>query len=140
MVTLSDNSKFREFVALFSDNLLISGGNSSAVNYRTEPFTFRYTGFSTTDFSCMLSNQLVGGDPKTPIFTAEVGDKVSQVVLLLRAHRAVGDHPAPVVSGQRLDRVVGIDPRVHSFRRSELRPGRAELDGDHTGGFTAKQR
>jgi hypothetical protein len=24
----------------------------------------------------MLSNQLVGGDPKTPIFTAEVGDKV----------------------------------------------------------------
>jgi hypothetical protein len=75
-VTLSDNTTFREFAALFSDNLRISGGNTDAVNYRTEPFTFRYTGFSTTDFSCMLSNQLVGGDPKTPIFTAKVGEKV----------------------------------------------------------------
>jgi hypothetical protein len=61
---------------MFSDNLFISSGNSSAVNYRTEPFTFRYSGFSTTDFSCMLSNQLVGGDPQTPIFTAQAGDKV----------------------------------------------------------------
>jgi hypothetical protein len=41
-VTLSDNTMFREFAALFSDNLSISGGNTDAVNYRTEPFTFRY--------------------------------------------------------------------------------------------------
>ena len=70
------SSTFREFAAMFSDNLYISQSNSSAVNYRTEPFTFRYTGFTTTDFSCALSNQLVGGDPQTPIFNAKVGDTV----------------------------------------------------------------
>jgi hypothetical protein len=49
------------------------------VNYRTEPKSFRYAGNSTTDFSCMLSNQLIQTaqkDPKTPILTAEVGDAV----------------------------------------------------------------
>jgi hypothetical protein len=75
-VTLSDNTKFREFAAMFSDNLRISNQNAGAVNYRTEPFAFRYTGNSTTDFSCMLSNQLVNADPQTPIFSANVGDKV----------------------------------------------------------------
>ena len=67
---------FREFVVMISDAIRISSGNSSAVNYRTEPKTFRYAGNNTTDFSCMVSNQLVGGDPKTPIFSAEPGDKV----------------------------------------------------------------
>ncbi|MCI0590679.1 MAG: hypothetical protein L0Y67_03600, partial [Gammaproteobacteria bacterium] len=72
--------KFREFVVMISDAIRISDGNSSAVNYRTEPKSFRYAGNSTTDFSCMLSNQLIKadpkGDPKTPIFSAEIGDKV----------------------------------------------------------------
>ncbi|CAN5696946.1 multicopper oxidase [soil metagenome] len=68
--------RFREFVVMISDAITISGDNSSAVNYRTEPKTFRYAGNSTKDFSCMLSNQLVKGDPKTPIFSAEIGDKV----------------------------------------------------------------
>jgi hypothetical protein len=67
---------FREFVTMFSDNLRISGANASAVNYRTEPQGFRFSGFSTTDFSCMTSNQLVNADPQTPIFTAMGGDKV----------------------------------------------------------------
>jgi hypothetical protein len=75
-VTLVDSSHFREFTTMFSDNLRISGGNASAVNYRTEPFGFRYSGISTTDFSCMTSNQLVGADPQTPIFNATAGDKV----------------------------------------------------------------
>ncbi|HUS09694.1 MAG TPA: hypothetical protein VMZ30_04435, partial [Pyrinomonadaceae bacterium] len=84
------NKKFREFVVMISDSIIISGGNTSAVNYRTEPrgptpppnptpspaVPFRYFANFTTDFSCMLSNQLVGGDPKTPIFTAEPSDKV----------------------------------------------------------------
>lgn len=72
-----------------------------AVNYGTEPFpapaqnppaapwSFRYgrgrfasgtpTAFPTSDFSCMQSNNLIqptAQDPKTPIFTAAVGDKV----------------------------------------------------------------
>lgn len=79
-VTLADNStKLREFALMITDDLMISGGNSSAVNYRTEPWAFRYPGnppTATTDFSCMLSDQLVNQDPQTPIFTAEVGDKV----------------------------------------------------------------
>jgi hypothetical protein len=78
-VTLADNTKFREFALMISDDFRISQSNSSAVNYRTEPKSFRYAGNSTTDFSCMLSNQLIQTaqkDPQTPILTAEVGDTV----------------------------------------------------------------
>lgn len=80
-VTLPDNSKFREFSTMISDSIRISQNNSSAVNYRTEPATYRFAGTSGTDFSCMLSNVLVRtgsdpGEPKTPIFTAGIGDRV----------------------------------------------------------------
>jgi len=74
--TVTAGSPFREFITMFSDNLRIAGGNASAVNYRTEPFTFRYSGISTTDFSCMTSDQLVNAPPQTPIFNALAGDKV----------------------------------------------------------------
>ena len=59
-----------------------NGGTSTgAVNYGVEPWDFRYANNLTGDFSCMLSNQLQQatgtqphiGDPKTPIFTAEIG-------------------------------------------------------------------
>ncbi|HKB66457.1 MAG TPA: hypothetical protein VKC61_11420 [Pyrinomonadaceae bacterium] len=87
-VKLSDgHTEFREFVVMTSDdikispsfdkaNKLINPVNSSAVNYRTEPRSFRYANNATKDFSCMLSNHLVGGDPKTPIFTAAPGKQV----------------------------------------------------------------
>ncbi|MGI9069718.1 MAG: copper oxidase [Pyrinomonadaceae bacterium] len=77
-VTLADTTKFREFALMISDDIRISSQNSSAVNYRTEPWSFRYAGNGTKDFSCMLSNQLIQqpqNDPETPIFRAEVGDK-----------------------------------------------------------------
>ena len=74
-ITLPNATKFREFALMISDNIRISNENNSAVNYRTEPQAFRYAGNATTDFSCMLSNQLIQQDPQTPIFTAEVGDK-----------------------------------------------------------------
>lgn len=74
-VTLADSTKFREFTTIFSDNLRVQG-SSNAVNYRTEPQGFRYSGFNTTDFSCMTSNQLVNADPQTPIYNANPGDKV----------------------------------------------------------------
>ena len=67
---------------MISDTIFMqnnNSGSSSAVNYRTEPKAFRYAGNGTTDFSCMLSDQLiqqVQKDPQTPIFTAEVGDPV----------------------------------------------------------------
>jgi hypothetical protein len=67
--------KFRDFALMISDDIRILGGDPSAVNYRSEPSDFRYGGNATTDFSCMLSNQLVLGDPQTPIFTADVGEK-----------------------------------------------------------------
>ena len=84
-VTLPDNTQFREFAVMLSDSMRISQNNSSAVNYRTEPLNFRYAGRTTSDFSCMLSNQLFQvpprpstpiGDPKTPIFTANAGSQV----------------------------------------------------------------
>ncbi len=80
-VTMQDGSKFREFSTMISDSIRISQNNSSAVNYRTEPQDFRFAGTTGTDFSCMLSNVLVRtasdpGEPKTPIFTAAIGDRV----------------------------------------------------------------
>jgi hypothetical protein len=81
-VTLPNQATFREFAVMTSDDIRISptvGGsvaNSGAINYRTEPWQFRYVGNGTKDFSCMLSNLLVNGDPQTPVFSAEVGDRV----------------------------------------------------------------
>jgi hypothetical protein len=91
-VTLPDNTTFREAAIMISDTMRIVGINGNydggtstgAVNYRVEPWSFRYANNLTGDFSCMLSNQLQQafnppppltpmGDPKTPIFTAEVG-------------------------------------------------------------------
>jgi hypothetical protein len=78
------NSFFREFAVMISDDLFISNSNSGAVNYRTEPWAFRYPGTTPpADYSCMLSDQLLGlplvlpdSDPQTPIFKADPGDKV----------------------------------------------------------------
>jgi hypothetical protein len=78
--------KFREFSIMLSDALFTSD-TTAAVNYRSEPRSFRYAAdankSAATDFSCMTSNQLVQpgtttavGEPKTPIFSAEVGDQV----------------------------------------------------------------
>jgi hypothetical protein len=84
-VTLPINKTFREFALMISDAVRINGANGGAVNYRTEPWDFRYSNNMTGNFSCILSNQLQAartnpptafGDPKTPIFTAEVGKSV----------------------------------------------------------------
>jgi hypothetical protein len=85
--TVTDkNTKFREFAMMISDNLVISGGNTSAVNYRTEPRGFRF-GCGLGNLSCMKSNQLIQkgpapactsagqvNDPQTPVFTAGTGE------------------------------------------------------------------
>lgn len=84
-VTLADNTTFREFALMIGDSVRINGNNTGAVNYRSEPWSFRYRDNNTGDFSCMLSNQLPlvlpspttpVGDPRTPILTAAIGDKV----------------------------------------------------------------
>lgn len=80
-VSLSDGTTFREFALMIGDSVAINGNNTGAVNYSSEPWSFRYQNNITGDFSCMLSNQLAGpggqvGDPKTPILTAQIGDRV----------------------------------------------------------------
>jgi manganese oxidase len=77
--------KFREFSVMISDALLTSS-TTSAINYRSEPRSQRYSAQAAvsvnTDFSCMTSNLLnipsssPAGDPKTPVFTANIGDQV----------------------------------------------------------------
>ena len=75
-------SPFREFALMIGDSIRINGNNTGAVNYRSEPWSFRYQNNITPDFSCMSSNQLEqpasspSGDPKTPILTANAGDPV----------------------------------------------------------------
>ncbi len=100
-VTRPDGSSFREFVVVFQDDINLRFGDGSAIpvtaaeedaedsgqkalNYRTEPMWFRMgyapdTPLTTTrtfDFSNVLSNSQVGGDPKTPVFTAQAGQEV----------------------------------------------------------------
>ncbi len=90
--------KFREFVVIFQNDLNLRYGDGSAIqpppdnedpsergqkafNYKTEPIWFRMgfapeTSFTTTrtfDFTKVLSNGQVGGDPETPVFTAPAG-------------------------------------------------------------------
>ena len=75
-------STFREFALMIGDSIRINGNNTGAVNYRAEPWSFRYQNNVTPDFSCMLSNQLEqpasspSGDPQTPILTANPGQPV----------------------------------------------------------------
>lgn len=79
--------QFREFVAMISDDLKISFSNTSAVNYRTEPTSYRFgnpnpgTFAANGDNNCAQSNALVQAsgqsllqaDPQTPVFTATIG-------------------------------------------------------------------
>jgi hypothetical protein len=57
----------------------------NAINYRTEPFDYRYiqsnyasnkAGTAPIGISAALSNQLVGDDPRTPVFVAGAGTDV----------------------------------------------------------------
>ncbi|MEE8522821.1 MAG: copper oxidase [Thermoanaerobaculia bacterium] len=100
-VTLADGSSFREFVVLFQTDVNLQDGlgnpipntfdaedpedsGQKAINYRTEPPWYRM-GFApdadsgvtrNIDFTDLLTNALVGGDPETPVFTATAGDQV----------------------------------------------------------------
>jgi manganese oxidase len=83
-VTKADGKTFREFAVMLADDVRIlpaasDGTPYSSVNYRTEPWPYRYTGNLTNDFSCYMSNQLIQQaqkEPVTPIFRADVGDAV----------------------------------------------------------------
>jgi hypothetical protein len=114
-VTKPDGKWFREFVVQFQTDINLrfaddgeavpnlAGPNGAedsedsaqkAINYRTEPLWKRMgylpeTPFEKTreeDFTKVLSNDQVGGDPVTPVFTATVGDPIRFRILSANGH------------------------------------------------------
>ncbi len=113
-VTKSDGTSFREFVLQFQTDINMRFADGSAVpnlggptgaedpedsaqkaiNYRTEPLWKRMnyapdTTFENTrnfDFTNVLTNAQVGGDPQTPIFTAQAGQAVRFRILNANGH------------------------------------------------------
>ena len=113
-VTKSDGTTFREFVVQFQTDINMRFADGSpvpnlggpegaedaedsaqkAINYRTEPLWKRMnyppqTDFQTTrnfDFTNVLTNAQVGGDPQTPVFTAQAGETVRFRILNANGH------------------------------------------------------
>ena len=113
-VTKPDGTSFREFVMQFQTDINMRFADGSpvpnlggpegaedaedsaqkALNYRTEPLWKRMgyapeTPFEDTrnfDFTNVLTNALVGGDPQTPVFTARAGQQVRFRVLNANGH------------------------------------------------------
>jgi manganese oxidase len=113
-VTKSDGTSFREFVVQFQTDINMRFADGSpvpnlggptgaedpedsaqkAINYRTEPLWKRMnyapeTPFELTrnfDFTNVLTNAQVGGDPQTPIFTAQAGQAVRFRILNANGH------------------------------------------------------
>jgi hypothetical protein len=113
-VTRPDGTSFREFVVQFQTdiNLRFADGTpvpnlggpngaedpedsaQKAINYRTEPLWKRMnyppeTPFEKTrdfDFTNVLTNAQVGGDPQTPVFTAQAGQMVRFRILNANGH------------------------------------------------------
>ena len=113
-VTKSDGTSFREFVLQFQTDINMRFADNSpvpnlggpdgaedaedsgqkALNYRTEPFWKRMgyapeTPFEDTrnfDFTNVLTNALVGGDPQTPVFTARAGESIRFRILNANGH------------------------------------------------------
>ncbi|HEU4507086.1 MAG TPA: hypothetical protein VFR78_02520 [Pyrinomonadaceae bacterium] len=113
-VTKTDGTSFREFVMQFQTDINMRFADGSpvpnlggpegaednedsaqkAINYRTEPLWKRMgyapeTDFVTTrnfDFTNVLTNAIVGGDPQTPVFTARAGQQVRFRILNANGH------------------------------------------------------
>ncbi|HKU76602.1 MAG TPA: hypothetical protein VJR02_22010 [Pyrinomonadaceae bacterium] len=113
-ITKSDGTSFREFVLQFQTDINMRFGDGSpipnlggpegaednedsgqkAINYRTEPLWKRMaylpeTSFEDTntfDFTNVLTNAQVGGDPLTPVFRATVGQAIRFRILNANGH------------------------------------------------------
>jgi manganese oxidase len=158
-VTKSDGTSFREFVLQFQTDINMRFADGSpvpniggpggaedpedsaqkAINYRTEPLWKRMnyapeTPFGITrnfDFTNVLTNAQVGGDPQTPIFTATAGQAVRFRILNANGHmrnnvfnlhghfwqdepftnnsKSIGDNPLSEFKGA----LYGIGPSSH---------------------------
>lgn len=179
-VTKTDGTSFREFVLQFQTDINMRFGDGSpipnlggptgaedsqdsaqkAINYRTEPIWKRMayapeTDWGTTntfDFTNVLTNAQVGGDPQTPVFTARAGQEVRFRVLNANGHgfgrnnvfnlhghfwqeepftnasKSIGNNPLSEVKGSQY----GIGPTSHF----EINPmngagGKARVIGDY---------
>ncbi len=113
-ITKSDGTSFREFVIQMQTDINMRYADGSpvpnlggpdgaedaedsaqkAINYRTEPLWKRMgyapeTPFEDTrnfDFTNVLTNAQVGGDPQTPVFTASAGQEVRFRILNANGH------------------------------------------------------
>jgi hypothetical protein len=110
-VTKPDGTTFREFVVQFQTdiNMRFADGTpvptvageedpedsgQKAINYRTEPLWKRMNYAPETpvektrdfDFTNVLTNAQVGGDPQTPVFTARAGENVRFRILSANGH------------------------------------------------------
>ena len=113
-VSKADGTSFREFVVQFQTDINMRFADGSpvpnlggptgaedaedsaqkAINYRTEPLWKRMnyapsTPFEITrsfDFTNSLTNAQVGGDPQTPVFTAQAGQAVRFRILNANGH------------------------------------------------------
>ncbi len=115
-VDLGEPKLFRDFVLLFQDDINMRFGNGTlndmgpvpnsgeaddaedtgqrGLNYRTEPLWFRMgvdprlsgEEMRDYDFTQVLSNNMVGGDPQTPIFVAQAGEAIRLRVLQPAGH------------------------------------------------------
>ena len=113
-VSKTDGTSFREFVLQFQTDINMRFADGSpvpniggptgaedpedsaqkALNYRTEPLWKRMnyapdTPFDITrtfDFTNVLTNAQVGGDPQTPVFTAQAGQAVRFRILNANGH------------------------------------------------------
>jgi hypothetical protein len=80
-VSKAGKTLFREGVAIFQDDVAALGG-AMALNYRTEPFSYRYQNqdylvndpaLSPKGIARGQSDTLVSADPQTPVFVAGAG-------------------------------------------------------------------
>lgn len=70
----------------------------------------------------------------------EIRHEMAKIVLFLGPHRAVGDHHAHVLPGERANRMIGVDPGVDPFGGLQFGAWRAELDGNDRRLGCAKER
>jgi hypothetical protein len=158
-VSKPDGTSFREFVVQFQTDINMRFADGSpvpnlggptgaedpedsaqkAINYRTEPLWKRMnyppdTLFENTrnfDFTNVLTNAQVGGDPQTPVFTARAGQQVRFRILNANGHmrnnvfnlhghfwqdepytngsKVIGNNPLSEVKGM----VYGVGPSSH---------------------------
>ena len=93
-VTRADGTTFRDFVAILQADVTTSENRAQAINYRSEPQSYRFAGTNgnTEGQARLYSNTLVwnpagdmsNGEPQTPIFEAAAGDEARLRMLYTR--------------------------------------------------------